>query len=349
MLLLHVREYRCYSGRRKSNMANIREVAKKAGVATATVSRYLNGTAYVNEEKKQKIEQAMRELNYIPNELARSMFKGKANTIGMLVPKIEHPWFSSLASSIEEILFLHGYKLMLLGTSDNAAREKDCINVLRSNIVDGIICGTSACEKEVYESIDKPVVMLDFKVNDSIPLVVSDHEEGGKLAAEELVRSGCRYAIHVCGMNDSADIYSYRSHVAFDRIMEEAGVRSRKVPIRWNDFDFPGYRDMAKLILEQYPEIDGIMAADLPAIAFAKAALQLGRKIPDDFKVVAYDGTFLTESSIINLTRIRQPYEDIAKEATDLLFKEIDQDGPAPFKPSPEIILPVKLIKGETT
>ena len=81
-------------------MASIRDVAKKAGVAVATVSRYMNGTANVSEETQQRIEAAMQELQYIPNELARSMFKKKSNTIAMLVPNIQHPWFSSLAAAI---------------------------------------------------------------------------------------------------------------------------------------------------------------------------------------------------------------------------------------------------------
>lgn len=86
-------------------MAGIRDVAKEAGVAICTVSRLLNGTANVEPETRKKIEDAMKKLNYVPNELARGMFKGRSNSIAMLVPNIQHPWFSSLASEIEKILF----------------------------------------------------------------------------------------------------------------------------------------------------------------------------------------------------------------------------------------------------
>lgn len=105
-------------------MASIRDVAKEAGVASCTVSRVLNGTAKVAPETQKKIEDAMKKLDYVPNELARGMFKGKSNTIAMLVPNIQHPWFSSLAAAIEKILYKQGYKLMLFSTDDKAERER---------------------------------------------------------------------------------------------------------------------------------------------------------------------------------------------------------------------------------
>ena len=124
-------------------MASIRDVAKEAGVAICTVSRLINGTANVEPETQKKIEDAMKKLDYVPNELARGMFKGRSNSIAMLVPNIQHPWFSSLASEIEKILYEKKYKFMLFSTSDDKQREKECFKLLKSNIVDGIICGTS--------------------------------------------------------------------------------------------------------------------------------------------------------------------------------------------------------------
>ena len=162
-------------------MASIRDVAKEAGVAICTVSRLINGTANVEPETQKKIEDAMKKLDYVPNELARGMFKGRSNSIAMLVPNIQHPWFSSLASEIEKILYEKKYKFMLFSTSDDKQREKECFKLLKSNIVDGIICGTSACTAKEYQKIDKPMVMLDYKVGSKFPVVVSDHKMGGQL------------------------------------------------------------------------------------------------------------------------------------------------------------------------
>ena len=114
-------------------------MAKRANVAACTVSRVLNGTANVAPETRMKIEQAMKELNYIPNELARSMFKQKAGIVAMLVPDIRHPYFSSLARHIEDELYKNDCKLMLCSTGDDPEREKEYMKILRSNIVDGVI------------------------------------------------------------------------------------------------------------------------------------------------------------------------------------------------------------------
>ena len=329
-------------------MASIRDVAREAGVATCTVSRVLNGTAKVAPETQKKIEDAMKKLNYVPNELARGMFKGKSNTIAMLVPNIQHPWFSSLASAIEKILYQMGYKLMLFSTDDKTDREKECFQILKSNIVDGIICGTSTSSAEEYRKVEKPMVMLDYKVGENFPVIVSDHVMGAELAAKEFIYSGCQYVIHISGHRCDQNIMSFQSHEVLDRKLKEAGIRSRRVEIRWNDFDFEGYFELAKCILEEYPDVDGIMAADLPATAFLKAALAIGKKLPDELAIVAYDGTFVTKTCTTQMTTICQQYEMIAKKAVEYLMKIIQQEISAEQLPS-EIIIPVKFIKGITT
>lgn len=329
-------------------MASIRDVAKEAGVASCTVSRVLNGTANVAPETQRKIEEAMRKLDYVPNELARGMFKRKSFTIAMLVPNIQHPWFSSLASEIEKVLYKRGYKLMLFSTSDNPQKEKECFQILKSNIVDGIICGTTACEEEDYLKAGKPMVMLDYKVGENYPIVVSDHIMGAELAAEEFIRSKCQYVIHICNIKQDKNIMSFGSHLRLDEILDKHGIRSRRVSIHWNDFDFDGYFELAKCILEEYPDLDGLMAADLPATAFLKAAIALGKKIPEDFVIVAYDGTFVTKTCTTKMTTICQPYEKIAYKAVEILISLIGQtvNGTDVEK---EVIFPVILEKGNTT
>lgn len=327
-------------------MAGIRDVAKEAGVASCTVSRVLNGTANVSPETREKIEKAMKKLNYVPNELARGMFLGKSSTIGMLVPNIQHPWFSSLANVIEKKLYEKGYKLMLLCTSEDRERELECFRMLRSNVVDGIICGTTSCDVSDYLKVEKPMVMLDYKVGQAFPAVVSDHEMGAALAADEFIRSGCKYVIHVCGAQDDGNILSFRSHTRLDEILSEQGIYSRQVPIQWNDFDFEGYFELAKYLLEEYDQIDGIMAADLPALAFLKAAIALGRKIPEELAIVGYDGTFVTRTGMVKLTTVCQDYTEIAQRAVDTLLEMI-QNKDAPQEE--ELLVPMRLERGETT
>ncbi len=329
-------------------MPGIRDVAREAGVASCTVSRVLNGTARVAPETQKKIEEAMKKLNYVPNELARGMFKGKSNTVAMLVPNIQHPWFASLASEIEKNLYNNGYKLMLFSTDANAKKEKECFQILKSNIVDGIICGTLALGAQEYRTVEKPMVMLDYRLGKNFPVVVSDHKMGAELAAKELLNSGCKNVIHVSDDTEDENILSFQSHSELDKILKAAGVNSRRVAIKWNDFDFEGYFELAKCLLEEYSQVDGIMAADLPATAFLKAALAIGKKVPEELAIIAYDGTFVTKTGTVKMTTVCQPYAKIAKQAAETLLQMMEKPEMA-GEIAEEIILPVALEKGETT
>ena len=301
-------------------MASIRDVARKANVAACTVSRVLNGTANVAPETKQKIEDAMKELNYIPNELARGMFRQKAGTVAMLIPSIRHPYFSNLAHCIESKLYEKGYKLMLCSTDGQIEREREYIHILKTNIVDGVIMGVSDLDDNEYQQFGKPMIMLDYDAGKKLPLVVSDHEKGGRLAAEKFIDSQCRYVIHI-GDRELSKVESYKCHTSLERNLKSAGIDSRFIEIKWNEFDFSGYLEIAKTILEKYPKVDGVMAADIQAAAFLKAALRLGRKVPDNFAVVSYDGTYVADVNLVNLTSIMQSADEIGNKTVEVLLK----------------------------
>lgn len=326
-------------------MASIREVAKKAGVAACTVSRVLNGTAVVAPETKQKIEEAMKELEYIPNELARSMFRQKAGIIAMLVPSIKHPFFSSMADCMERLLYEKGYKLMLCSTSDNVDREREYVAFLKSNLVDGVIMAVNSLEQEEYESFQKPMIMLDAYINDRFPLIVSDHREGGRLAAGEFIRNQCQYVLHLCSEESASNVISYESHLELEALLDQHGIGHRKVEIKWNSLDFTGYMALARLILEAYPDIDGVMAADMPAMAFLNAALALGKRIPEELCIVAYDGTYAVNMSQRELTTIVQPIEEVAREVVAVMVRMVDKENVGVVNRR----IPVRLQKGKTS
>ncbi|MCI8728128.1 MAG: LacI family DNA-binding transcriptional regulator [Hungatella sp.] len=325
-------------------MASIRDVAEKAKVAPCTVSRVLNGTANVAPETKQRIELAMRELNYIPNELARGMFKQKSGIIAMLIPSIRHPYFSNLAHYIERKLYENGYKLMLCSTDGQIEKEQEYIRFLQSNLVDGVIMGVSDLEDEVYLGFHKPMIMLDYDLKKNIPVVVSNHEKGGRLAAEAFISNGCRHVIHI-GDKELSKVESYKCHKVLTEELEKAGVKSRFIEIKWNEFDFFGYLDIAATILETYPDIDGVMAADIQASAFLKAALNMGKRVPDDFAVISLDGTYVTDIGLMNMTSIVQSTDQIGDAAVNLILCLLMGEKVSRRR----IVIDVRKKKGQTT
>ena len=171
-------------------MASIRDVAKKAGVGVGTVSRALNGTGYVAEDTKAKILAMAAELDYQPNELARNLFRNRTGIIGIVVPDMENPFFSKLLKHMEIQLYKNGYKAMICNTIEISNREQDFIDMLRQNVMDGIITGAHSLQDYAYLNLNKPVVAMDRNLGPDIPIIHSDHKAGGRMAARLLVSQG---------------------------------------------------------------------------------------------------------------------------------------------------------------
>lgn len=142
-------------------MASIKEVAQKAGVGVGTVSRVLNSTGYVSDETRIKVETAMKELNYIPNELARNLLSKKSGIVAIIIPKISHPFFAEVVLYAEAELMKKGYKTMICSTYSEQNYEKEYINMLNRHIVDGIIAGSHMLDFEEYQGVQGPIVALD--------------------------------------------------------------------------------------------------------------------------------------------------------------------------------------------
>ena len=196
-------------------MASIKEVAQKAGVGVGTVSRVLNSTGYVSDETRIKVETAMKELNYIPNELARNLLSKKSGIVAIIIPKISHPFFAEVVLYAEAELMKKGYKTMICSTYSEQNYEKEYINMLNRHIVDGIIAGSHMLDFEEYQGVQGPIVALDRFLGENIPVVSTNHKIGGKLAAEELVRNNCRCVLQIQGAR-VVDSPSHERHYEFD-------------------------------------------------------------------------------------------------------------------------------------
>ena len=182
-------------------MASIREVARLARVAPSTVSRALNGSGYVAEETKEKIREAVDELDYVPNQWIRNLYQQKTGIIGVMAPEIVHPYFSSLWSFLELELNKYGYNMMLCNTSGKKDIERQYLDTLERNLFDGMIVGAAFLPDKYYEQIQKPILSLD-RIIPGIPLVTSDHTQGGCIAADKMLEKGCNCLLYT---SDAAD------------------------------------------------------------------------------------------------------------------------------------------------
>lgn len=323
-------------------MASIREVAKLAGVSPATVSRVINGTARVDEEKKKRVLDAISETGFVPNEVARSLFKKSAKIIGLILPTIENPFFTQLASAIEQTADEHGFRLVLCNTNGKTEREKTALSMLTSMNADGIILTTS--NKETYESIDScpiPVVITDRRIaSDAMAgYVHSDHYEGGRLAAQHLIECGCKNIVCIRGpVNVSSARARYEGYY---KLCQEKNIRIQVVDC---DYDFEKGLEVTETILEKYPEVDGIIACnDIVAISVYRVLHSRNIRVPEDIQLIGYDNIRLARLVTPALTTIAQPIDEIGKKAAELIINhEFNND-------EKEFVFETKLIQRDTT
>ena len=303
-------------------MATINDVAKRAGVSITTVSRAINNSGYVSEEARRKIDEAIRELNYIVNERARNLSRQRSGIIGVIIPDLENPFYGKLIKHIEIELYSYGYKTMVCNTIGTSNREKEYIDMLDRNIVDGIITCALVLEDQVYTRIKKPIVSTDHDFGPSIPLIHSDHKKGGRLAAERIIRAGCRNVVMV-GARWDVKTPSSERYSEFERIMKENRIPLHTIYTDWNKMSYSYYTRIMKEYSDILMNADGIFTSDIGAIALYHLAAENGRKIPRDLKIIGYDGMDITRISKPVISCVKQDAAGLAKRCVSTIMKLI--------------------------
>lgn len=325
-------------------MITIREVAEKAGVSVTTVSRVLNKRGYISQNTYDKVYNAIAELNYQPNQLARSLSKQKTHLIGMVIPDISHPFYALLTQKIEACLYQKGYKLLLCNAEGAVNREHNALIMLRQNKVDGIIIGSHLLNVDEYEKLELPIVGIDIYLSDSIPSIYCNHIKGGALAAGKFIENQCRCVLLIRGSGDAQSPYLSR-HSTLISILKEHNIDYISCELKEHEFKRDHYYEIVYQLLLERPDIDGIFAVDTIAVYAVKAAFNLGISIPEQLKIIGYDGTDIARMIHPNLTYIQQPMSQLADVIVDTLIAKINGEVI-----TDDIILEnVELIEGNTT
>ena len=319
-------------------VAKLTDVAKLAGVSPTTVSRVINKKGYLSEKTIQKVNDAMRELGYKPNNLARSLQGKSAKLIGLIFPNIRHVFYAELIDKLEHELFKKGYKTIICNSEHDSKKEREYIEMLEANQVDGIISGSHNLGIEDYNRVTAPIISFDRNLSPDIPVVSSDNYGGGVLAAQTLVKTGANDIIMITG-NDNSNSPTGLRHAGFASILPDA-------PIINVSSDFSPVRkemEIKNILTQQKP--DAIFASDdLTAILIINIAKELGISVPDQLKVIGYDGTYFIENYYPQLTTVKQPLEEIAFLCVELLLQKIEGKKVA----TTGYFLPVTLLPGKS-
>jgi LacI family transcriptional regulator len=322
---------------------SLKDVADLAGVGVGTVSRVINNHPNVRNETREKVNAAIKQLNYIPNEVARNFKMQKSTMVALLLPSVWHPFFSELAYYIEDELDREGYKLMLCNSGGRPDKELYYLDMLNQNKVAGII-GITYNDIEDSVSTDIPIISIDRHFGKKITCVTSDNYTGGRIAVRELVKAGTKKAAYLATYSDVYSEVELRKKGFIDEA-EAQGIEYiiyEELDAVFNDEKY--FENFFKI--KEHHNVSGIFAnTDLLAAKYIDKAKQYGLRTPEDVKVIGYDG--IQDNKLFHpiLSTIRQPVEEMARMSVKLLLKKIEGEAL-----EQEIYrIPVMYRKGETT
>ncbi len=325
-------------------MPTLKDIAKKAGVTTTTVSRVINNRGYISNKTKETVFRVMQELNYRPNELARALTKKHSNTIGVIVPHVSHPFFSKLISHLENAAAQKGYKILLCNSKDEPKKEMEYIEMCLSNRVSGIILCSKYLDAEKFSSLKIPILNLE-KEDDSIAVSIQcDNYQGGKIAAEHLIDCGCKQLLHFGGIAGK-DMPADRRAKGFTDVCNSKKISNKVVMTNQTAYGTMKYHDYIKQALLEYPEVDGIFASsDLIAAQVIQVCHKMNRKVPEDLCLVGFDDVSIAALTTPTITTIHQP----VKEMAQLSIEYVDKIANNEIVPS-KVTLPITLVEREST
>ena len=319
----------------------LEDVAAAAGVSKTTVSRVLNHRGYIIEKTIAKVQKAMQELDYRPNIIARQLYKQRTDLVGMIFPTVDNPFFSQLEAEMERQLYRNDYKVLIGNSQNDPAKEENYLQQLLTHQVDGLIVGTQNRGLIGYQHANLPVVAIDQVVGKNIPVVSSDNYQGGLLATQRLLDDGCRHIIHTNGPL-GLDTPTQKRREAYEHLMTKNNLPAITYHLDFNISTIDKER-VFRRIFEEHPEVDGIFAAnDTDASTIINLASEYGKRIPEDLKIVGYDGSNVTRLLLPGLTTIQQPIDEMADLAVQLLQARINGQNVK------SVVLPVTIWNGKT-
>ena len=327
----------------------VKDIAELAGVSVATVSRVINQNGRYSAETEQRVRQVIEKYDYRPNQMAKGLRQRKTDAIGITIPNISNEFFSSMVLAIQGRLFDEGLSLTIYNTNSSLEMERQCHALLATQNVSGIISVNS--REDVRAALKRPIptVYIDRFIADEdlggkVVSISSDNVCGGRLAAEELLRAGCRRPVMVTASAESP-VTKMRSQGFID-YLEAQGIdfsEARVVVPQRSDYE-DGREAMAR-ILGSGIEFDGVFCqTDWLAMGALEVLREHGIDVPGDVSVIGYDDILMSRFGRPPLTTVHQDPTRIGERAAELMIRMRRGEAPSEQR----IVLPVELVRRES-
>jgi LacI family transcriptional regulator len=313
-------------------MATMRDVAKAAGVSTATVSRVLNNSSEVKQILTERVLRTIQELNYQPNLVARSLRTQATSVIALIIADIENPFFTSVCRGVEDVASRSGYSVMVCNADEDFAKERGYIAMLAAQQVAGIIISPASAELTDVSPLQQrgiKVVALDRQLPIATDSVRGDNRAGARAATHHLLASGARRVACITGTH-GATTASERL-AGYLEALAAAGVKPDPTLQHFADFKEQGGYDATARVLELDDPPDAIFVANNRMTTGALHALaDHGIAIPEDVSIVGFDELPWADVVTPSITTVRQPTYDMGTAAARMLIERIAGEDSAP-------------------
>ncbi|MEN3186617.1 MAG: LacI family DNA-binding transcriptional regulator [Atribacterota bacterium] len=319
---------------RRNSRVTIRDVAKEAGVSQSTVSHFLNHTASLSLETKQRIRDAIKKLHYRPHLVARNFKKRRTASLGLLVPDITNLFYAELSRGVADAAREKGYSVILYSTSYQGEMERGFVDLIEQGQVDGVVVSYSLIEESLWNRLfdcEVPLVLVDiYPFTSRCPSVVMDNEKGMEMAIDYLHGLG---HTNIAYLGEPPYVLTLvKRQRSFLASMQKRGLSVRENWVlvgeetQLNRVEV-GF-SLGKLLLEnRFLPTAVVASSDLVAIGAMKALLSAGMKIPEDISVVGFDDILLASYFHPSLTTIRQPKYEMGKMGVELLLKLVEGES----------------------
>lgn len=306
-----------------SRKVSIVDIAKMAGVSIATVSRVLNQRGRYSRETEKKILKLVEQYNYTPNATAQTLRTNRSLTIGVVVPDITNEFFAKIVRVIEDRILPEGYSVFICDTHENEETENLHIQSLKAKNVDGLIYISGKTDSHAHPGL--PVVYIDRHPPSARTIIESDNVRGGFLAAEELIKKGCK---RIALLQDYRKLSTVRQRrKGYEKAHQQYGL-SLDPELTLNDA--PNYQKAKECVAEALNrglDFDGIFATtDTMALGAYHALREAGKKVPTQVKIVGFDDISLAKFCDVPLTTITQDTDAIGRLAVERLLDQMQGD-----------------------
>jgi len=311
---------------------DIRDVARRAKVSTATVSRTVNQVATVDAQLAKRVWKAIEELGYYPNRSARALVSGRSHVFGLIVSEITNPFFPEIVQTFENLAVEHHYEILLTSTVHDPKRMELAVRRMIEGRVDGVAILTFGMEDNLLEHLrfrNLPLVFVD--IGPKAPRVSNirvDYADGIRQAVQHLAALRHERIAFVTGPLRLRSAVARRD--AFEAAMREIGLPVRSSYIVEGDHRLEG----GKIALQQLSELrerpTALMCSnDMTAIGVMREAFELGIRVPQDLSVIGFDDIRMAEFMTPPLTTIQMSQSELAKLAFEALLKEVKRENPS--------------------